>query len=373
MAHLVRQRANRVNQAKGKLEMASRIAIIGLGTIGKTHWRVVRGSPQTTLIAVADPAPSALAFARAERVPAYADHREMLERETLDGVIVAVPNAEHVPVALACIERGIAILVEKPVADSVEAARVMCKAAEARDVPLLVGHHRRHNTAIQCVRQAIRDGLIGRPVTATVMYNQLKSASYFDLDWRRQVGGGPILINLIHEIDLMRFMFGEIRSLQAVSSNAVRGFAVEDTAAVLLRFHNGAIGTISVSDTAVSPFSWDLASGELDLMLGTSDQRTRQKVSSHVFAGTQGCVTLPTLDYYSYRDVGELGWRSDLNAKVLVAESADTYLRQIEHFARVIRREEASLVSGLDGVRTLQATLAVKEAAATGHTIMLSE
>jgi predicted dehydrogenase len=79
------------------------------------------------------------------------------------------------------------------------------------------------------------------------------------------------------------------------------------------------------------------------------------------------------LDYYNYRDVVEPGWRSDRNADVLVAESADTYLRQIGHFARVIRREKAPLVSGLDGVRTLQATLAVKEAAATGHTIMLSE
>jgi predicted dehydrogenase len=67
------------------------------------------------------------------------------------------------------------------------------------------------------------------------------------------------------------------------------------------------------------------------------------------------------------------GWRSDLNEEVLVAKSADTYLRQIEHFAGVIRREEAPLVSGLDGVRALQATLAVKEAAATGRTIMLSE
>jgi predicted dehydrogenase len=353
--------------------MASRIGIIGLGTIGKTHWKVIRESPQTTLIAVADPTPSALDFARAESIPAYADYREMLENETLDGVIVAVPNAEHVPVALACIEQGIAVLVEKPVADLVEAAHVMCKAAEAHDVPVLVGHHRRHNTAVQRVRQAICDGLIGRPVTVTVMYNQLKSASYFDLDWRRKVGGGPILINLIHEIDLIRFMFGEIHSLQAVSSNAVRGFSVEDTAAVLLRFHSGAIGTISVSDTAVSPFSWDLASGELDLMFGTSDQMKRQKVSSHVFAGTEGSLTLPTLHYYNYREVAELGWRSDLNAEILVAESADTYLRQIEHFARVIRREEAPLVSGLDGVRTLQATLAVKEAAATGHTIMLSE
>jgi predicted dehydrogenase len=353
--------------------MASRIGIIGLGTIGKTHWRVIRESPQTTLIAVADPAPSVVDFARAESIPAYTDYREMLENETLDGAIVAVPNAEHVPAALACIERGIAVLVEKPVADLVEAARAMCKAAEARDVPVLVGHHRRHNTAVQRVRQAIRDGLIGRPVTATVMYNQLKSASYFDLEWRRKVGGGPILINLIHEIDLIRFMFGEIHSLQAVSSNAVRGFEVEDTAAVLLRFHSGAIGMISVSDTAVSPFSWDLASGELDLMLGTSDQIKRQKVASHVFSGTEGSLTLPTLHYYNYREVAESGWRSGLNAEVLVAKSADTYLRQIEHFARVIRREEAPLVSGLDGVRTLQATLAVKEAAATGHTITLSE
>jgi predicted dehydrogenase len=84
-------------------------------------------------------------------------------------------------------------------------------------------------------------------------------------------------------------------------------------------------------------------------------------------------VTLPTLQYYNYRDAAEPGWRSDLNAETLAAGSGDTYLRQIEHFARVICREEVPLVSGLDGVRTLQATLAVKEAAATGRTIVLSE
>jgi predicted dehydrogenase len=349
----------------------ARIGIIGLGTIGKTHWGVIRQSAQTELVAVADPTPAALDFGRAGNVPAYADYREMLARENLDGVIVAVPNAEHVPVALDCIERDIAVLVEKPVSDSVTAALTMCEAAKARNVPLLVGHHRRHSTRVQRVRQAISDGLIGRPVTATVMYNQLKNASYFDLAWRREPGGGPILINLIHEIDLIRFVFGEIHSLQAVSSNAVRGFAVEDTAVVMLRFLSGAIGTISVSDTAVSPYSWDLASGEFDKMIGTSDKMKRQKVSTHVFAGTEGAVTLPTLEYYNYSGVAEPGWRSGLNAETLVAANEYTYLRQIEHFARVIRREDEPLVSGLDGVRTLQATLAVKDAAATGQTVIL--
>ena len=116
--------------------MASRIGIIGLGTIGKAHWRVIRESPHTTLIAVADPTPSAVGLARAESIPAYTDYREMLENETLDGVIVAVPNAEHVPVALACIERGIAVLVEKPVADLVEAAHVMCRCWSATIVAI---------------------------------------------------------------------------------------------------------------------------------------------------------------------------------------------------------------------------------------------
>lgn len=120
--------------------MASvRIGIVGLGTIGKAHWKVIRESSETTLVAISDPTPSALEFARAENVPAYADYRDMLEKEKLDGVVVAVPNAQHVPVSLACIERGIPVLVEKPVADEVEAARGMCRVAEARNVPVLVG------------------------------------------------------------------------------------------------------------------------------------------------------------------------------------------------------------------------------------------
>lgn len=351
----------------------ARLGIIGLGVIGKTHLGMLQQTENAEVVAVSDPTPAARDHAAARNVKAYDDHRSMLDAERLDGVVVGTPNAQHVPVALDCVERGVAVLVEKPLAETVESALRLCVAAEARNVPILVGHHRRHNPAVQAMRRAVAEGVIGQPVIATVMYTQLKPKSYFDLGWRRDTAsGGPILINLIHEIDLIRFAFGEIDSLQAASGSAVRGFEVEDTAAVLLRFRNGALGTISLSDAAATPFTWDLASGEFDQMTEMTGKLNRQKVSSHVFAGTEGSVTLPDLRHFSYRGGGEAGWLSELSEDALPITPASAYRRQAAHFARVALREEEPLISGRDGMRTLEATLAVKTAAAGGSAVVLA-
>ena len=82
----------------------------------------------------------------------YADYRQMLERVKPDGVIIATPNALHVPAGLACVQRGIPILVEKPIADTVAASNELVTAAERARVPLLVGHHRRHNPLLEKAR-----------------------------------------------------------------------------------------------------------------------------------------------------------------------------------------------------------------------------
>lgn len=350
----------------------ARIGIIGLGMIGKTHLGAFQKTENAEVVAISDPTPAAREFAEGQGLKAYADYEKMLDTEKLDGVVVGTPNAEHVPVGIACIERGVAPLVEKPIAESLEAGRRLCEAGEAKNVPILVGHHRRHNPVVQAVRKGIADGLIGKPAIATVMYTMLKPNSYFDIGWRKETSaGGPILINLIHEIDLIRFVFGEIESLQASSANAVRGFEVEDTAGVLMRFRGGALGTISLSDTAASPYTWDLASGEFDLMTFKTGQMNRQKVSSHVFSGTEGTLTLPDLRYFSYRGEGEAGWLKDLTEETLKVEPFSSYRLQAAHFARVALREEAPLVSGRDGLRTLEATLAVKTASASGQAVQL--
>lgn len=194
------------------------------------------------------------------------------------------------------------------------------------------------------------------------MATWLKPDAYFELDWRRSPGGGPILINLIHDIDLLRFLLGEVISVQAATSNAIRGFGVEDTAAVLLRFENGVLGTISVTDAAVAPWNWDLSAGE-------AVHYPRQDVDSHFLSGTEGSLTLPRLNLWRYRETR--GWHEPLTRERTAVHWGDPYAEQLRHLRAVAEGIETPVCSGLDGLRTLQATLAVHEAARTGQPVSL--
>ena len=144
-----------------------RIAVIGAGLIGRTHIAVLRsGNADYTLAGVADPSPAAAAEGKALGYPVHATIDEMFEHAKPDGAIVAVPNQMHVKVGLACIARKIPIIVEKPVADSVGEALELVEAGERANVPILTGHHRRHNPIMRKAAQVIADGGIGRVVAA---------------------------------------------------------------------------------------------------------------------------------------------------------------------------------------------------------------
>ena len=337
-----------------------RLLLIGAGVIGRTHIDRIGRDPHLALAGIAEPSAAGKVLAEQLGVPWAASHLELLERTQAQGAIVATPNASHVSVAIDCLERGVAALVEKPVADTVAEALALVQAQQRTGVPVLVGHHRRHNPINSRARSIVQNGRLGRVVTANVMCTVLKPDAYFDAAWRRQPGGGPVLINLIHEIDMLRFLCGEITEVQALSSNAVRGFAVEDTAAAVLRFASGALGTVVLSDAAASPWCWDFCAAE-------QDQYPRQDVQSHFIAGTHGSLSLPDLALWNYR--GERSWHAEMTLEKTFVHKADAYSRQLQHFAAVIEGREAPLCSAVDGLRTLQATLAVAEAARSGQAV----
>lgn len=340
-----------------------RLAVIGAGAIGRAHIDLALRHPDWTLVAISDPSEGAVAFASDRGLSWFSTYDEMFDAVPIDAAIIATPNDTHLEVGLACIARGIAVLVEKPIAPTVEEAQRLSSSAEKAGIPLMVGHHRRHNPLLRQAREIIVSGRLGRPVSATIMANFLKPDSYFQATWRRLPGGGPILINLIHEIDLVRFLYGEIESLQALHSNATRGFEVEDTAAVLLKFHSGALGTITLSDTTVAPWSWDLTSGE-------SSSYPRQDVNTHFFMGTDASLTLPRLEIWHYRE--SKGWHEPLTQERRAPYDGNPYMEQLRHFRAVIEGKENPRSSGPDATRSLEATLAVHCAAQNLQPIFLT-
>ena len=340
------------------------LAVIGAGVIGRKHIETVQRSPYFLLAGIAEPAQEGKRYAQELGVAWSADAADLLDALKPDAAIIATPNETHRALALACIERGIPAILEKPVAGCLEDAAAIVEASERSRVPMLVGHHRRYNPIIQRARAAMVAGLLGQLTNVSVLHTFYKHAGYFEVAWRRYAGGGPILINLIHEIDLIRHLCGEIHAVQALTSNATRGFEVEDTAAVLLHLTNGALATLSLSDTAVTPWSWDLAVGESPLF-----PPPPTSVQTHFFCGTHGALSLPTLEYWTYRNTRS--WFEPIVRETLAYERSDPYVEQLHHLYRIIRHGEVPLIPPADGALTLQATLAIHEAARTGRTVTI--
>jgi predicted dehydrogenase len=315
------------------------------------------------LTAIADPTPEAAAYAAKIGVPCFASDTEMLDSVRPEAAIIATPNVLHVPAGLACAERGVHMLVEKPLADTVEAATQLAVAADRAGVVLLVGHHRRHNPVIEKAREVVQSGGIGRVTAISAQWMLLKASDYFDVAHRREPGAGPVLTNAVHDIDDLRFICGEIDSVQAITSNAVRGFAVEDTAVVLLQFASGALGTLTVSDTAAAPWSWELTSGENAFY-------PRNDENCYLIAGTEGALTVPKLELWRYG--AAKGWGSPLSCERIEVSVVDPLVRQLQHFCRTIRGKEEPRITGADATRTLASVQAIQEAARTGRAVKLN-
>ncbi|MBK5537280.1 Gfo/Idh/MocA family oxidoreductase [Pseudomonas sp. TH05] len=337
-----------------------RIALIGAGNMGQQHYHHLKTLAEARLCAVADPGPQAAEVAAQWQVPHYADHRQMLAESRPDGVIVANPNNLHVSTALDCLAAGVPVLLEKPVGVQMDEVRQLVAASTTSGVPVLVGHHRRHNPLIVRAHELVHGGALGRLTTVTALWQLRKPDSYFEIPWRREAGAGMLLTNLIHDLDLLRHLCGEVRQVQAMTSNAVRGFANEDCAAVLLQFDNGALGSLTGSDAVAAPWSWELDSGENPVYPRQADQ------PCYLLAGTGGALSIPQLKRWQYAESSG-GWHQALQV-VQESFSEDEALRlQLQHFVKVARREVEPLVSVADAARTLALIEAIREAAETGR------
>jgi predicted dehydrogenase len=255
--------------------------------------------------------------------------------------------------------------VEKPIGDSVEGATRLVQAAEAAGVALLTGHHRNYSPIMAKAREVVASGVLGPIVAVVGTALFYKPDRYFDVGgWRREPGGGPILLNLIHEVNNLQSLVGDVVRVQATTSNATRGFPVEDTAAMVFTFANGALGTFLLSDTAASARSWEQTALE-DLSYPSHPDE-----DAYHLAGTTGSLSVPTMRLKVFP--GVRSWWEPFETSTVALERSDPLANQVTHFAAVIRGEAEPICSGRDGLNTLRVVDAVVESARTGQPVDLT-
>ena len=341
-------------------------ALFGAGNIGERHLRLAAEEPNCQIVAIADPAPHVGDLAAQFKARHYVDPEQLLANETeLDGAIIATPNDQHASVGIACVERGIPALVEKPVTDTLAAGDALIRAADQHGVPLVVGHHRRFDPSIDVAREAIKSGRIGRLIAVECLWSMRKHDTYYEADWRRNPpSGGPALINLIHDIDLLRFLCGDVVRLSADGGAVARDHAVEDTLAIHLRFASGAVGTVLATDAAPSPWGWELGTGENPEIPATGRNCYR-------FLGTEGSLALPRLELWRHAESSPSDWHQPIDSETLASGNRSALRDQLYHFCRVVRGETVPRVDGADGLSTLRTVLAIHQSLAQGQPIDL--
>lgn len=235
-----------------------RFAIIGAGLISRIHARAIQRIDDAELIAVADPAVDK-AGKLAEEFGirhVYAAFEEMLKRDDIDVVTICLPSGLHADAAVAAAQAGKHILCEKPLDITVERMDRMIAAARKYNVKLASIFQHRTSPAALAVHQAIREHRLGKLVLGDVYMKYYRSPEYYrSSDWHgtwRLDGGGALMNQGVHGIDLIRWIVGDVESVMAYAAPLVRDIEVEDTAVAVLKYKNGAFGVIQ-SATSVYP------------------------------------------------------------------------------------------------------------------------
>ena len=341
----------------------TKLALIGAGTIGKRHLKAISETDEAELIAIVDSELKLKYIALEKNVPFFQSTEDMLKNKKPDGVIVCTPTEVRLEPVISSLKAQSHVLIEKPIASNITEAREIIKTANLVSREVLVGHHRRYYGKIKKTRELINKGAIGKLVGISGMWSVRKPDSYFDPPWRKLKSSGPVLINLIHEIDTLRYICGEIVSLSAKVTNGLRNHSKEETVAVLMTFEEGALGTFLLSDTTPSPWSWEQSTGE-NLNFPQSSQNVYR------FIGSKASLEFPNLILWKHKSINP-DWHKKIVPKFLKMDLEDAYFEQCNHFCGVISGREKPNINAEDATKTLEATLAVFEASEKGSEIQL--
>ena len=340
------------------------IAILGCGKVAHLHAKAIQNLPNARLAGVwSRSAKSAETFAAQYSVPFYSEVEDLIKNENISLAIVCTPHPFHREPSEKAALAGANILVEKPLASTLEDADSIIATCRKAGVKLGVISQRRWYAPVKRVKEAIEAGKIGKPVFGTINMLGWRDRNYYDADeWRgtwKMEGGGVLVNQAPHQLDILLWMMGEIDEVFGLWKNLNHPFIeVEDTAVAIIKFKSGAIGNIIVSNSQKPGIYGKVhVHGENGASVGVQTDG-----GAMFIAGMSGILEPPVNDLWTVPGEEKIleQWKAEDSAHFSSIDPTVFYMeRQIEDFLGAIENNREPLVTGEDGRRTVELFTAI--------------
>lgn len=331
-----------------------KILVIGCGSIGERHIKNLKSLAVEGIFTCDEDKERLEHIKDKYEIKAFQNYEEAFSNEAIDAVLVCTPTSGHITPALAAIQQGCHVFIEKPLSHTLEGVDDLIKEAGRKNLILMTGFNLRFHPNLQQIKKLLDREAIGRPISARAHFGSYflyRSPYHSGRDYRedyatKRIGGGVILDAATHYIDYISSLFGKVKEVFCYSER-MSGLKLEaeDIAEMLLKFETGAIASLHV-DFIQQPYqnkceiigekgtiTWDLTDNTVNLFSGANNK----------------WQTFPENNF-------------DYN---------ETYVQEIIHFIECIQGKEQPPVNGIRGKKILQIALAVKESAQIGKAITL--
>ncbi len=317
-----------------------RTLIVGLGSIGMRHLANLKRIDPTGFVV-------AWRLQSQAQSPLAVDRTVYNLEDALDAnpdvALITSPATRHIEIGLALARRGVHLFIEKPLSNTLDGVDELLSICREKNLVLMVGYNFRFYPPLQALREALRDGRIGRPLALRA------EAGQYLPDWRpgrdyrqsvsarRDLGGGAVL-ELSHELDYVRWLMGEVTAVSArIGRLSDLEIDVEDTAEIILQFESGAIGSVHL------------------------DMVQRPAIRTCRIVGTEGTLTWDGMTHHvRLFSAATQTWTDVHPAREIPRD--EMYMAELRHFLDCVTRQQTPVVAGEDGKRVLEIALAVKRA-----------
>lgn len=334
-------------------------AIIGCGFIAKKHAKAIQETEGTKLVAICDKVPKNMDFfEQAYDAKPYVDVAEMFEKENIDVVCICTPTGLHATLAIQSAHAKKHIVLEKPMAMTLDEADQVIEACRMNQVKLSIVHPNRYRPVVQELRNIVDNQLLGKISHANAIVNWNRNQAYYDQSaWRgtKEFDGGALLNQAIHNLDLLLLFMGEVEEVYSMEATRLRNIKAEDVSNGVVRFTSGALGLVQAS-TTVYPQNFE---------------------ESMTIFGEKGTVKIGGENAIYFKHLAIEGM-TDLETSLLKQKIKDDpwgvsgHQCIIEDMVTAIRNNTLPTVTGEDGRRSLELALAFYESAEKNQPIMIN-